>query len=145
MHGKEFLMDSIRTFFAISTLSTVAILVLGLWFMPGENIGQGYEAFATPLIFGAVGTLPNIVMYSKHELKVKELLVRKVIQLILVEVLVLYTAFGDAQDYWSRRDVISSVAVSIFLIYIIVTVIEWFQNYITAKRMMEDLIKLQNR
>ncbi|MBO5241165.1 MAG: DUF3021 family protein [Lachnospiraceae bacterium] len=145
MHGKEFLMDTLRTFFAISTLSTIAILVLGLMFVPGQPIGQGYEAFATPLIFGLVGSVPNLVMYSKRELSVKELLIRKVVQLILVEVLVLYTAFGDAKDMWDDYTLIAAVAVSIFLIYLIVTAISWCQNYLEAKRLTEDLMKFQNR
>lgn len=145
MHGKDFLLDTIRTFFAVVTLCTVAMLVLGLWFFPDKKVVVGYEVFAIPLLYGVVGTLPNFVMYSKRELTVKELMARKVIQLILIEILVLFAVFFDSEAYWDRIDMIISVAVSIFVIYVVTSVIDWFQNYITAKRMMEDLIKFQNR
>lgn len=52
---------------------------LGMYFLPEMQFG--YEAFCVPLIYGAVGTIPNVVMYSRKELKVKEVFVRKFIQL----------------------------------------------------------------
>lgn len=141
MSGKEFLMDCLRTFFAAVTLITITILILGLSLKPEEQFG--YEAFLAPLIYGAVGTLPNVVMYSKRELKVKELLIRKVIQLILIEVLVLFAAFASISDYEQHTSSFSGMVIGIFLIYVIITGIEWLQNSITAQNMTKDLVKFQ--
>ena len=143
MHGKEFTIDLIRTFFTVVTLVNVAILVMGLWFAP--DIQFGYEAFEAPLIYGAVGTLPNIVMYSKKELSVKALFVRKVLQFILIEVLVLFAAFYGAEVYWQQPKIIVSVGISIFLIYVVASIIDWIKNYVTAKRMTDELVKFQER
>ena len=67
MHGKEFVIDFIRTYFSVVALINVAILIMGLQIAPDSRFG--YDAFAAPLIYGAAGTLPNIVMYSKRQLK----------------------------------------------------------------------------
>jgi len=141
MHGKEFFIDVIRTYFSVVTLINVAMLIMGLHIFPDSRFG--YEAFAAPLIYGAAGTLPNIVMYSKRELKVKELLFRKILQFILIEVVVLFVAFGNQSETVKQPQVIISVAISILVIYIIASIVDWIQNSISAKKITVDLIRFQ--
>lgn len=141
MRGKEFFIDLIRTYFSVVTLINVAIFIMGMHFSPDSRFG--YDAFATPLIYGAAGTLPNIVMYSKRELKVKELLFRKILQFILIEVVVLFVAFYNQTAFWKQPRIIISVAISIFIIYVIASFIDWIQNSISAKQMTTALLKFQ--
>lgn len=141
MHGKEFLLDCLRTFFTVVTLINVVMFVLGLYFMPENRFG--YEAFAVPLIYGLAGTLPNIVMYSKGELKVGELIVRKVIQFILIEVFVLFVAFYDAGEQMRTVEIVGSTAASIFVVYVLATLFDWLQNSLAAKQMTEELMRFQ--
>lgn len=141
MHGKEFLLDCLRTFFTVVTLINVVMFVLGLYFMPENRFG--YEAFAVPLIYGLAGTLPNIVMYSKGELKVGELIVRKVIQFILIEVFVLFVAFYDAGEQMRTVEIVGSTAASIFVVYVLATLFDWLQNFLAAKQMTEELMRFQ--
>ena len=141
MHGKEFMVDVIRTFFLVVTLINVVMLILGTQFAPDMRFG--YDAFATPLIYGAAGTLPNIVMYSRRELKVKELMIRKIAQVILIEVIVLFVAFYGQSDFWKESKIIFSVAVSILIIYVIGCLIDWIQNSVTARQMTVDLMRFQ--
>lgn len=141
MHGKEFVIDFIRTYFSVVTLINVAILIMGLQIATDSRFG--YDAFAAPLIYGAAGTLPNIVMYSKRELKVKELLVRKIVQFILIEVLVLFAAFYNKTDLVKRPEIIIPVAISIFVIYVIAGLVDWIQNSVSAKQMTAELMKFQ--
>ena len=141
MHGKEFVIDFIRTYFSVVALINVAILIMGLQIAPDSRFG--YDAFAAPLIYGAAGTLPNIVMYSKRELKVKELLVRKIVQFILIEVLVLFAAFYNKTDLVKRPEIIIPVAISIFVIYVIAGLVDWIQNSVSAKQMTAELMKFQ--
>lgn len=143
MHGKEFAIDMIRTFFTVVTLINVAMLVLGTWLAPDMKFG--YEVFMAPLIYGVVGTLPNIVMYSKRELTVKELFVRKILEFILVEVLVLSVAFYGTDTFWQQPKIVISMGISIFLIYVVASIIDWAQNYVAAKRMTDELVKFQER
>ena len=141
MHGKEFVIDFIRTYFSVVALINVAILIMGLQIAPDSRFG--YDAFAAPLIYGAAGTLPNIVMYSRRELSVKELLMRKVIQFILIEVCVLFVAFYGTDVFWQQPKIILGVAISVFVIYVVASLIDWLQNYLSAKRMTEELMQFQ--
>lgn len=143
MHGKEFALDCIRTFFTVVTLINVVMFVLGLYFMPEKQFG--YEAFAVPLIYGLAGTLPNLVMYSKRELKVAETLVRKTVQFVLIEVLVLFAAFHGAGEEIKTVEIIGSTAISIFVVYVIATLLDWVQNYLAAKQMTEELKRFQGK
>lgn len=141
MHGKEFILDCLRTFFTVVTLINAVMFVMGLYFMPENQFG--YEAFAVPLLYGMAGTLPNVVMYSKRELKVGELIVRKVIQFILIEVFVLFAAFYDAGEQARTVEIVGSTAFSILLIYVLATLFDWLQNYLAAKQMTEQLMQFQ--
>lgn len=141
MHGKEFINDVLSTYFTLVTLITVVMFVLGTNFIP--NAQFGYEAFASPLIYAGCGVLPNIVMYSKRELSVKEFLVRKVIQFVLVEIIVLAVALPGLGDYRSHMDIVIALAFSVFVIYLLSHLFDWIQNWMSAKRMTEDLLTFQ--
>ena len=145
MHGKEFVLDLLRTYFIVVTLINAAMWIMGvsLDFVPENQFG--YEAFAAPLIYGLAGCLPEVVLYSKRELKVKELIVRKVLQFFLVEVLVLMAAFYGSEGNWRSPELIGSVAFSIFIIYVLATLFDWLQNYIAALRMTEELVQFQKK
>ncbi len=106
MHGKDFIIDWLKSYFLVVTLI-------------------------------------NVVMYSRRELKVKELVVRKAVQLVLIEVLVLFAAFYDAGEKWLKADIIGKVAISIFVIYVIANLFDWVQNTLSAKRMTEELLQFQ--
>ena len=143
MHGKEFVIELIRTYFSVVTLVNVVILIMGLQMAPDSRFG--YDAFAAPLIYGAAGTLPYMVMYSKRELKVKELLFRKILQFILIEITVLFAAFYNHTEIWKKPEIIISVAISILVIYVIASLIDWIQNSIFARQMTVELMKFQER
>lgn len=141
MQGKEFLISSLRTYFIVVTLITVSTLVLGLYLDPDARFG--YEAFASPLIYGACGILPNVVMYTKRELTMKELLVRKAVQLVLIEGFVLFAAFWGTNIYAEQKGAVIGMSGSIFVIYVLVHVIDWLQNCMSARRITEELILFQ--
>lgn len=141
MHGKEFILDCIRTFFTVVTLINMVMFLLGLYFMPENRFG--YEAFIVPIIYGLAGTLPNIVLYSKRELKVGELIVRKAIQVVLVEVCVLFAAFYNTGEAAQSVEIVGSTAISILVIYVVATLLDWLQNSLAAKQMTEELKKFQ--
>lgn len=142
MHGKEFVLDLFRTFFTVVTLINLVMFVIGRSTLPETRFG--YEAFAVPLIYGLAGTLPNVVMYSRRELKVGELIVRKVLQLILIEALVLFTAFYNLNEKMVKSENICTVAACILAVYVVATLLDWLQNSLEAKRMTEDLLKFQS-
>ena len=141
MQGKEFINDIIYTYFLLVTMILAVMLILGTYFMPDATFG--YEAFGTPLIYAFYGTLPNIVMYAKKEFTLKQFLVRKAIQLILVEIIIITVAIPDEMIETGNTKVVVLLAISIFVVYVLTHFIEWFQNYTMAKKMTEELLLFQ--
>lgn len=141
MQGKELIRDMINTYFMLVTMIAGVMMILGMHFMPDMRFG--YEAFGTPLIYAAFGTLPNIVMYAKKELTMKQLLIRKTIQLVLVEAIVIAVAVPAEIFEAGKTEIVVSLSISILLIYILTHLIEWFQNCAVAKQMTEELLSFQ--
>lgn len=141
MSGKEFLHSLITTFFSLVTLITVAMLILGFVLDPAASFG--YEAYAFPLIYGACGAISVGIMYSKRELTVKEVIVRKVIQLIFLEILIPTIAFGGSNVLATRPQIVVGMVVSILVIFVVSHIIDWVLDSLSAKKMTEDLVKFQ--
>lgn len=141
MQGKEWINDIVYTYFMLVTMILGVMMVLGMHFLPEERFG--YEAFGAPLIYAAYGTLPNIVMYSKKEFTLKQFLIRKMIQLVLVEVIMINVAIPDEIMDAEKAKVVVCLAISILVVYILTHLIEWFQNCAVAKKMTEELLTFQ--
>ena len=141
MQGKELINDMIYTYFMLVTMILGIMMVLGMNFMP--EVRFGYEAFGNPLIYAFYGTFPNIVMYAKKELTVKQFLIRKIIQLVLVEIIVITVAIPVEIMVEGNIKLVISLAISILVVYILTHSIEWFQNYTMAKKMTEELLTFQ--
>ena len=143
MKGKELIRDMINTYFMLATMILVVMAVLGTHFMP--EVRFGYEQFEAPLTYAAWGTLPNIILYSRRELTMKQMLVRKILQLVLVEVIVVKVALPVEAFKVENRALMISLVGCVFAIYVLTHIIAWYQDSITAKKMTEDLRVFQKR
>lgn len=143
MRGKELIRDMISTYFMLTTMILVVMTVLGTYFMP--EVRFGYEQFEAPLIYAAWGTLPSIVLYAKKELTIKQMLVRKIIQLILIEVIVLRVALPAEIVESGNSALVISLIGCVFVIYLLTHAIEWYQDSVTAKKMTEELLIFQKK
>lgn len=135
---KSFLVSMMTLYFTLVTLITVAILILGMWMEPEMEFGYG--AFALPLIYAACGTLPSVVMISRHELSVKEFVLRKAVQLILIEVLVLWVFGSGINSHIGQL-----LAICVLVIFLCAHGISWLQDCYAAGKMTADLVRLQER
>lgn len=143
MQGKELIRDMLNTYFMLATMILGVMTVLGMYFMP--DVRFGYEQFGIPLVYAAYGTFPNIIMYAKKELTMKQYLIRKTIQLVLVEIIVIAVAVPAEVIDAGQIEVVVSLAISILIIYILTHLVEWFQNSVEAKRMTEELLRFQKK
>lgn len=141
MQGKQLINDMIYTYFMLVTMILAVMWGLGTHFMP--DVTFGYKAFSMPLIYAAYGTVPNIVMYARKELTPKQFLIRKAIQLVLVEIIVIKVAVPNAMMEEGKIEVVVLLAISILVVFIFTHLIEWFQNYTMAKKMTEELLFFQ--
>ena len=141
MRGKEWMAELARTYFILVTLITAATFLLGMYFDPDARFG--YDAFLSPLIYAACGTLPGVVLYSRQELGLKAFLFRKALHFVLIEAIILSVAFPYASVHTKRGNVVPVLGLCVFVIYVLVHGIEWGLDCLSARKMTEDLIRLQ--
>jgi hypothetical protein len=141
MNFKNFFVKKIMmSFFVSVTCICAAMVLIGMTFESDTHFG--YEAFLSPLIFGAVASLPLLVTYSKNELSVKQIVIRDVIHLILLEVVILSVLyFGEIITSISMA---ISLGVSIFMIDLTVNLVLWINDKRSAKEFNDALKRLQN-
>ena len=140
---KEHLRTQLASFFISVTLINLAMLILGCWLEP--DLEFGYQAFAYPLIYGVIGSIPGLVMYSKKELTVKQTLIREVIQMFMVVAIIIGFMFGRFKNIPDVIPQLIGVSVSVMIIYVLVHVFGWLIDLKTANKMTEDPKKFQAR
>jgi hypothetical protein len=135
----EFIRRQLMTYFIIVTIVTLVIGILGLIYEPGQRFG--YEAFFSPLLFGFIGVIPSVVTYSKKELSVKQVRIRMIIQLLVLEVMIL--SFGYIVGIL-KSEMIGSMILSIFAVFIAVNLFQWLLDNKKAIKLTRELKAYQN-
>lgn len=128
------------SFFVSVVCITLAMGLFGILFEP--NARFGYEAFFSPLLFGALATLPMQVTYSKRELSVVQTATRNIIHFVLLEAVILTTllVLDILNGYWMTI----SMGVSISIIYASVHAILWLHDSRVATQLNGALRTMQN-
>lgn len=143
MKFKRFLVNQLTLFFMLSTLIAVAISLIGTVF-DGEA-RFGYAALLTPVKYAALCLLPALVTYSGHELSPKEMLLRKVLTLVLLEAEILLIAFTSPAIDTGRVEVVLTLAGSMLVIFVLANLFLWLRDSAEAKRLNRDLAAFQKR
>ena len=138
---KEHIKDNLMNFFIIVTLVNIVIFVCGTLMAPDQELT--YTAFLVPIIDGFLGIIPGLVTYSKRELTMKQMAVREVINLLAIEIIILLFTFGFSGFRMERLPLILVVALSVAVIYVLVTLIRFFLDSRNAKKMTDDLKAFQ--
>ena len=141
MDLKQFLIRKLMLFFTLSTLITVAIVVLGTAFDPEARFG--YDGFLSPLVYAGCCVIPSLVTWSKRELKPRALLLRELLQFVLTEAVVLGLAFGSSSIDTSRPAVVLGIAGSVLVIYLLVFLLSWLANSSVARKTNRELQEFQ--
>jgi hypothetical protein len=141
MNFKDFFVKKIlMSYFVSVTFICVVMALVGTTFDSGTRFG--YEAFLSPLIFGAVASLPLLVKYSKNELSVKQTALRSVIHFILLEVVILLVLYFEG--IITSMSMAISLVISIFIIDLTVNLVLWINDKRTAKEFNDALKRMQN-
>lgn len=141
MSGREFLKQIVTSFFVVVTLVTIAIGVLGNIFRPGQQFG--YEAFFAPVLYGLLSMIPVAIMYSKKELTVKQLYIRKVLQLFSIELILYLGGYGFENIKTAPRSQTVAFGISIIIVYVVEDVISGIINTNDAKKLTKMLQQYQ--
>lgn len=143
MQGKELLSKMFRNYFVLVTLINVVIFVSGSIAQPDARFG--YSVFIMPLIYALAGILPQAVMYSRRELSIKEVLIRKFIQLLLIELLVNGIILGENALRPEYTDMLKTISVCVVLVYVFANIISWVLDSASARTLTRELAEFQNK
>jgi hypothetical protein len=138
MSFNEFLRKRLISYFIIVTGVTLLIGVVGIQYEPDRKFG--YEAFFSPLIFGLIGVIPSLATYSNKELTLKQMILRKVVQFFVLEVMIL--TFGCIMGIM-KTDILGTMALSIFAVFVAVHIIEWLIDNKRAEKLTLELKAFQ--
>ncbi|MGN0636850.1 MAG: hypothetical protein ACI4J0_00630 [Huintestinicola sp.] len=143
MSFKEHLRSVLSVYFIVAALINAATFILGEIFRPDEKFG--YEAFLSPLIYAAVALIPMLCTYSKKELTLKQYVAREILQLIAIEIILIF--FGLGKQCLDPEDLplTASFALSVLIIFCLVHVIGWLLDLDLARQLNSDLKSFQSR
>ena len=138
MNRSDFVKEVTQSYFIIVTGITLVMGILGILYHPEERMG--YEAFFSPLIFGFLGIIPSLATYSRKELTLGQMRIRKVFQLLLLEGILL--PFCLTQGLISAH-MAGPLALSIFLLFAAVHGIQWLLSNKKARELTRDVKDFQ--
>ena len=130
MSFRTYLVKKVMMSFFVSVACICAAMALiGLSYESEARFG--YEAFLSPLLFGAAASLPLLVKYSRKELSLKQAIIRNIIHFILLEVLLISLLF--AAGLITDVSMAVSLGFTIFVIDITVYLVLWISDTRTAR------------
>ena len=143
MDFKHFFIQKLSLFFMLTTLITVAVFVVGSVF--DKEARFGYDALLSPMLYAACCVIPTLVTYSKRELKPREMVVRMVLELLLIEAVILGLAFRSPVIDTERVSVVLAIAGSVLAVYVFARVFTWLRDSVEARKLNDELIRFQQR
>ena len=143
MEFRRFLINKLILFFMLSTLITLAVCLIGSVYDSGALFG--YDAMLSPVKYAALCILPTLVTWSRRELTMRQLLLRKALMLVLIEAVILFIAFTSPAIDTRRAEVVAAIAGSVLVIFLLANLFNWLRNSAEAKRMSRDLEVFQKQ
>ena len=138
---KEYIKDNAINFFIIVTMVNIAMFVCGTILAPDQVLH--YNAFLVPVIDGLLGVIPGLVMYSKRELSVKQMIVRNIIQFLSVELIVVVFTFGFSKITSEKIPYLIGVVLCVAFVYAAVLIIRYLLDMKTARQLNDELKAFQ--
>lgn len=142
MTFKEFIINRIQVFFFLVTMILLAQVVLGNIIEPDRTLY--YKDFVGTFVMAGLCMLPTVVTYSKKELNLKQMIVRHIIQLVLIEGIMLTLAIiGIAPSPQKPLSVVLIVTATA-IIYALAIFLMWYRQYLESKKLTEILKNIHN-
>lgn len=142
MKLKEKMLKALKLYFVLVTLITILLLILGLSFDADRTLS--YQAYASPLIYAALGVIPVFIFNQEKELSVKGLIARRIAELALIEAIFMGIAFSADTIPTERRGVVIGIALGIAVIYVLTSIVEYIFESTKSNEMNEYLNSYQN-
>lgn len=126
-------------FFVITACVSIAEGILGMIYY--SDMYLPYNAMFSPALFGIATSFPSLVLYSKKELSVRQLVIREIIHALLVETTVFLLNYfaGNIKSV----SVAVSLAATVLIIIAAVDLIEYINDRRVADELNEALKKIR--
>ena len=143
MNLKNKFVRAINLYFMLVTLITILMMALGMTFDAERTFS--YSAYASPLIYAAIGVIPVFIQGNEKELSVKRLVLRRITGLAIIEIIILFIAFSSENVPTEKRTVVAGIAIGIIVIYVLANVLEYLFEKREAKELNDILDGIRNR
>lgn len=141
MDVRSLLKKCMMDFLLIQAGITLAMGVSGCM-MPSAYDGITHYFFFLPFVYAFFCMVPSVVIYSAKELSIKEMLVRKVLHFILIELIVMLVSYGIGalENAFLRK----AIPLSVVVVYAAINVLEYLfykSEADTMTRRLQDIRK----
>ena len=137
---KETVKKLIEVFLTCHFLISAAIGVCGLVLEPDADLR--YEDMFVPALMAFLCTLPTLLTVHNEKLTVRQIVFRKIVQVLLVEVIVLsmiHFGFNGIDSVGSAL----IVAAAVLLVFAGASLADWARGYMDAEDLNRRLEQLQ--
>lgn len=140
---KELLIRALRLYTLLVTLITVLMIVLG--YLLDRDRVFSYDAFFSPLIYALIGTVAALVTRSEKELSVRNLIIRKIISLLLIEGAIVFIALNSPSIPTDSGWALPALMLGVFAVFLLTHLVLYFADRKEAAKLSEDLARYQER
>jgi len=140
---KALLIQALRLYTLLVTLITVLMIILGN--LLDRDRVFSYDAFFSPLIYALIGTVATMVTRSDRELSIKNLIIRKVISLLLIEGAIIFIALNADTIPTEKSQVLFGLALGVFAVFVLSHIILYLIDRKEAEKLNADLSRYQEK
>ena len=138
---KEFLISRIQLYFLLVTLIFAVSMIIGMIFTPGQELY--YYQLIGPFFLFSLCVLPTFITYSRKEPTVRQVVLRNIIRLILIEGIVLTQIQPPEQENQVLFRIL--LAAAVLIVYLLASLMMWLRRVRQSGMMTEQLKILQER
>ena len=138
---KEFLISRIQLYFLLVTLIFAVSMIIGMIFTPGQELYY-YQLIGT-FFLAALCVLSTFITYSRKEPTVRQVVLRNIIRLILIEGIVLTQIQPPEQENQVLFRIL--LAAAVLIVYLLASLMMWLRRVRQSGMMTEQLRILQER
>lgn len=129
MKNSDVLKRMLSDFLNINTETTLAIAIIGSIFAGKTQIT--YHYFFIPLILSIIYMIPCIPVYFKENMTIKQVMIQRIAELIVIEVATIWVAYLLAGGVFSIYGYIA-VGISVLVFDVLTYLLQWYFEKSTA-------------
>lgn len=140
MTVKEFIISRIKLFFFLTVMILIASCAIGSLLAPDQELR--YSDLWNPVMIAGLCIIPTLATFSRKKLSLKQMLVRHIIQLVLIEAVILLVTPALSSGRFIDAILIAGATL---IIYALAVFLMWLGQVSESKKMTAQLHQLQEK